>query len=52
MKNMSAQARLRAAVRAGNNTALVELCLHLQDQVEHLSSVVLAQSKLGSGAGV
>jgi hypothetical protein len=63
MQNMSAQERLRAAVRAGNQTALVELCLHLHDQVERLtqrlthsavkpatvSAVVLSQPPAASG---
>jgi hypothetical protein len=37
MQNMSAQDRLRVAIRAGNQTALVELCLHLHDQVQCLT---------------
>jgi hypothetical protein len=52
MENLSAHQRMRAAVLAGNNTALVELCLQLQDQVTQLSSVVMAQGQAeGRGAG-
>eukprot|EP00041_Stephanoeca_diplocostata_P013198 m.230362 g.230362 ORF g.230362 m.230362 type:complete len:72 (-) comp19257_c0_seq4:1861-2076(-) len=40
MENMSGTERLRAAVRAGNTTALVELCLHLQEQVNSLNTSV------------
>jgi hypothetical protein len=43
LDNMSGVQRLRAAVHAGNTTALVELCLHLQDQVDSLN---LAMTKV------
>ena len=37
LDNLSGHQRLRAAVRAGSSTALIELCLHLQDQVSTLN---------------
>jgi len=40
LDNMSGVQRLRAAVHAGNTTALVELCLHLQDQVDSLNTAM------------
>ena len=43
LDNLSGVQRLRAAVHAGNTTALVELCLHLQDQVDSLN---LAMTKV------
>jgi hypothetical protein len=48
LDNLSGVERLRAAVRAGNTTALVELCLHLQDQVDSLNVAMAKVSEPGS----